>query len=76
MQLREVGCVARVRQRLGVLHGRADGLHMNKSMGPDIITNTGGRTHTHSFSLEQETMELLSGFHLWLNGKAANTMRS
>lgn len=44
-------------------------------MGLDIITNTGGFTHT-LFQAGVETMELLSGFHLWLNGKAANTMRN
>lgn len=60
----------------GYVHGRV-GVRTNKSMGPDIIANSGGltHTHTHTLSLEWETMELLRGFHLWLNGMAANTMR-
>lgn len=56
---------------------------MNKSMGPDIITNTGVYTRayaeacTHTYSQPGlETMELLRGFHLWLDGKAPNTIRS
>lgn len=32
--------------------------------------------YTRASRLECETIELLPGFHLWLNGKADNTMRS
>lgn len=33
----------------GYVHGRV-GVRTNKSMGPDIIANSGGLTHTHSQS--------------------------
>lgn len=55
------------------------GVCTDTSKSPDIITHGGCFTHTsltsHISQLSRR-LELLSGFHLWLNGKARNTMRS